>query len=169
MSQGRFRATLQGAVNRDREAMMEEYRQTQKDIREKQSGSAMGRLTGGGLLGGIGLLAGLNPVTLAVVAGLGSRLGSEIGERGGVGNLFSEGHEIHDIGMSDTEYGFGGETADKLRDEIDMATSGHDAQQWLQAGSDAWTAYNVGNIKVGGEKILAGKGGYLSTKLPWLK
>jgi hypothetical protein len=154
MSQARFLAGVRSDALEDHQRLKREREEAAAAIRKKQSGSAFGRL-----LGGVGLplvasvLSGglLSAPMLALAAGAGSRFGSEVGERGGdvvdavksIGFGGSKGME--DIELDKTGYRYGSGNVIDAADEVAGQTEGFGSAQWLQALSDAGTAYALGS------------------------
>lgn len=105
------------------------------DYQSKQrSRSGWGRLAGG-LLGTVAALAtggaAIPAWQLAVAAGLGSRVGNEVGERSVKGRKkFSSDNLL-----------FGGEKVKRQNRDLDNYYRDFNTNQWMQAGSDAVAAY----------------------------
>ena len=155
MSQGRFRAGIRTAAQKDRLAMLKEQRELQESINKKSAGAQLGRLLGGG---GFGLLAaipalGLGPVGIALMAGLGSRLGSEVGEL----NAGRKGFEMEDLRM-EGDYGYGATQHEQILGQMDAQVDDYDIKQWIQGGQDAFTAWSTAGLGKGLPGSAADKG-----------
>ena len=144
MSQAKARAMLNQAVSEARHKMMDEYEDfinENEKARERSfwgglGGSILLPLLGAAIPGGLGLVAG------SLLAGAGSRMGSEIGEKWGG----SEGvQEDFDAGV-----GYGSATLGReMEQNVSDMYGGFDTKQWGDAGKAALTTAIAG----GGGKI----------------
>ena len=164
MAQQRFMAGLQSNVNADRNRLQAEWEQTQAVIRKKKPGSAKGRLYGA--IGGTALAAlalGMGPVGMAILAGVGSRAGSEYGE-----HYTGEDGQVDAITLDTEGYTYGQNDVDAAAQDVIDSTQGFGLQQTMQAGNDAWSAYKLGGAKIGGEAAF-GKNGAVLNKINKVK
>ena len=157
MSQQRFMAGLQSNVNADRNRLQKEWDKVQSDVRDKKGGSATGRLYGA--IGGTALAAlalGMGPIGMGILAGMGSRAGSEIGE-----HYTGEDGQVDAITLDTEGYTYGQNEVDAAAQDVIDSTEGFGIQQTLQAGSDAWSAYKLGGAKDLAGNAAFGKGGVI--------
>ena len=143
------------------------------EIARKKKNAGIGRLAGGiGLPAltalGVTLMSGgtLGPMAMGALAGVGSRVGSELGEHSrkgakGLDALFGGGGgDIEDMSLKQEGYTFGAQNLADKRAAVDQETADFGMQQWLQSGTDAMTGYASGisagkllDMKVGGKAI----------------
>ena len=145
MSQAKARAMLQQAVSQSRHEMWDAYEE-QMNANEAAKERSFWAGLGGSILVPILLNAvvpGAGLIAMSLAAGVGSRVGSEVGEHGGVGKAFrGEGGVVSDFGVGS---GFGSaDLGRQLEQNVEDAWGGFDTSQWADAATATATAFIAG-------------------------
>lgn len=144
MSQQRARAMARQAGQISRARMIKEYEDQQQENIDAKERSLWGRIGGSVLGGGLALLAapftGGSSLALAAAVGAGSRIGSEVGEHGGFKQAWEQSGGINEMLNLGTSYG-GADLRRELEQRMMDDWEGYDTKQWVDAGSDAFTAF----------------------------
>ena len=155
-----FQAKLASIVNEAEESLIEQYNELHDANQD-----AADRSFWGGIIGSVGLplivglaTGGLGLVPAAILAGVGGRVGREVGEHtegwkdvmsGGLDELaWREG--VTDEGLE--TQGILSGYQDRLRENFREQWEDFDQQQWVDSGKDALTSFLLG----GGMKALKG-------------
>ncbi len=152
-----FTAKLQSIISDAEESLVDQYNEL-----HDENQAAADRSWWGGLIGSIGLPlivtlatggAALPLLATAALAGVGSRIGREVGEHvtGEDGLTWGEGVTDEGLETSGILSGY----QDQLRENFGQQWEGFDQQQWVDAGKDALTAFVMG----GGMDALRGATG----------
>jgi len=110
--------------------------QTYKDKLSWKSG--LGRFFGAVGLGAAAFLTGGSALVIAGAAGIGSRVGNELGEAHA-----DKYDRPDDINVDDINYFK--DDAKQINEDREQFDKDFDKNQWVDAGKDAWTAYNFAN------------------------
>jgi len=157
----RAQAKLNQAVamrsNADKVEDFQDADQNYKNKLSKKSG--WGRFFGAVALGGAALLTGGSALVIAGAAGIGSRVGNELGERS------ADKHDRPDE-LKEEDINYFKDDVKQINRDIEQFDADFDKNQWIDAGKDAWTAYNLANTasaygaeagaKVGSQKPIEG-------------
>ena len=155
MAQARAKAFLKQKSIEDRNALLDQWETLQADNVKAQERSALGKMIG---VGAAMLIPGLPLWGAMLAAGIGSRVGSEVGEHwgGSEGVVGSEG--IDPVG-----------TGSMLRRELQDYAEGSYGQfgeeQTMEAISDAISMFSLGGGSLTGGNILDQLGGPSKTGL----
>tara|TARA_R100000278_G_C5454920_1_gene158751 strand:+ start:101 stop:631 length:531 start_codon:yes stop_codon:yes gene_type:complete len=148
MSQAQFKAELQQDLYGEDLRFGRDANSIRSQMRQKSQDAAVGRLIGAiGLPALISVFTGpMAPLTLAALSGIGSRIGSEVGERGALGQRESMESLSASLDPSDYKY----RAADRLEvsDTLKAEGEGFDMSQYLQSGSDAYSSFLFSGLKM---------------------
>lgn len=143
--------------NADKIENFQDADQTYKNKLASKSG--WGRFFGAVALGGTALLTGGSSLVIAAAAGIGSRLGNEAGE------WHADKHDRPDE-LKEENVNYFKDDVKQINRDIEQFDADFDKNQWIDAGRDAWTAYNLANTasaygaeagaKVGSQKPIEG-------------
>tara|TARA_R100001129_G_scaffold159382_2_gene123534 strand:+ start:89 stop:790 length:702 start_codon:yes stop_codon:yes gene_type:complete len=140
-SQARSRAMMMQAEMLAKKELMEEYEDVIDENQDMEYWSGWGRMLGsiglpliGTMIGGpLGTLAGAS-----LLAGLGSKLGSDAGEAyGAEGSVRVGDREIESVGLL-------GDVKDEMNQNIEDAYGDFEQRQWTNALTDTMSAFIIG-------------------------
>ena len=159
MSLAAARAFLQQKAMEDREAYEDEYDALMKQKNEQARRAGWGSMIGQWGLTALGVgaaaLSGgaLTPLAAAALGGIGTRVGSEIGEHmGGKGSI--------EDNLSLKKRSFGRDMRRKADKNLKDTWEGHDDAQWTKSIVDAGTTYMAAGGEITGTKEFDAAGGF---------
>jgi hypothetical protein len=135
-AQARVNQAVAMRSNADKVEDFQDEDQTYKNKLSKKSG--WGRFFGAVVLGGTALLTGGTSLAIAAAAGVGSRLGNEAGE------WHADKHDRPDE-LKEENVNYFKDDVKQINRDIEQFDADFDKNQWIDAGRDAWTAYNLAN------------------------